>query len=269
MKYLVCILTSSNLNLLKRCYISVKNQKGINFDITIIVNSLDNNYYNQVVRLGLSCKVINTVSNGRAGKGHNSCLNYFLGTNYDRLILIDGDDLFYPNAFTKFKDLPVDLDILHTFINDKYTKDGTIQTIKNPEKLKDNLHILFQNPYKNFVNCKTPSRLIIFSKNAAEKIKYCENSRLFDDLKAFISLLHHKELKSYYTLNNDIYLYNADNPESLTKKYKVYHINQEIKAFNMYKSQFRINWEEDIRHLKMLDIPKTEIDKKKFLNNSF
>ena len=49
-KYGFFILTSSNQKLLKVCYNTVLNQKNhnIDYDIIIVVNSLNSDYYNDV-----------------------------------------------------------------------------------------------------------------------------------------------------------------------------------------------------------------------------
>ena len=118
MRVVVIILTSSKLELLKLCLKSVINQKNtlLQYDVIINVNTLDELYYNSVIRhfekitdksennsYPISLKIIHTKSNGKPGMGHTSNLEYFRCTNYDYAIIIDGDDFFYPYAFYRLE----------------------------------------------------------------------------------------------------------------------------------------------------------------------
>jgi len=80
-KFILCILTSSNEKLLKISYESALNQNNHNLDYTIIiiVNSLNPEYYNNVCEefKDIDVEIIETESNGRPGKGHNSVINIF------------------------------------------------------------------------------------------------------------------------------------------------------------------------------------------------
>ena len=105
-KLLVCILTSGQLNFLKESVASVINQKNniIDYDIYIVVNTLSEYYYMQVLEYFQNypkiTKIVRTESNGKPGKGHNSVLSIFRETHkYDNLFMLDGDDLLYPYAF--------------------------------------------------------------------------------------------------------------------------------------------------------------------------
>ena len=105
-KLLVCILTSGQLNFLKESVASVINQKNnvIEYDIYIVVNTLSEYYYMEVLECFRNhpkiTKIVRTESNGKPGKGHNSVLSIFRETHrYDDLFMLDGDDLLYPYAF--------------------------------------------------------------------------------------------------------------------------------------------------------------------------
>ena len=104
MKFLLIILTTSNEKLLKISYESCLNQKHHNLDYHIIinVNSLNKNYYNDVITefKNFNVEIIQTQSNGKPGMGHNSCIDIFKNKlQYSYLIHIDGDDFLYPYAF--------------------------------------------------------------------------------------------------------------------------------------------------------------------------
>ena len=101
MNILITILTSYNEFILYECYSSLINQINIKnkYDIIIVVNSLNKNYINNVKERfkNIDVKIIETISNGRPGMGHNSCIEIFKNNKkYDYLIPIDGDDFIYP-----------------------------------------------------------------------------------------------------------------------------------------------------------------------------
>ena len=107
-KFLLCILTSSNEKLLKISYESALNQNNHNLDYTIIiiVNSLNPEYYHNVCEefKNIDVEIIETESNGRPGKGHNSVINVFKNRiQYDSMLLLDGDDFLYPSALEQLE----------------------------------------------------------------------------------------------------------------------------------------------------------------------
>ena len=109
-KFLLCILTSSNEKLLKVSYNSALNQINHNLDYTIVivVNSLNKSYYSEVCKEfeDINVEIIETISNGKPGMGHNSCINLFkIRKEYNYMIMIDGDDLFYPCGDAAFNNL--------------------------------------------------------------------------------------------------------------------------------------------------------------------
>ena len=102
-KFLLCILTSSNEKLLKVSYNSALQQTNhnINYTIVIIVNTLNPDYYNDVLTefKDIDVEIIQTVSNGKPGMGHNSCIELFNNRiQFDYMLLLDGDDFLYPCA---------------------------------------------------------------------------------------------------------------------------------------------------------------------------
>jgi len=99
MKLLITLLTHHNLPSLKRLVKSVENQypeSYIDTEAVIVVNSLSDEYYQSVLNEKFSFKVVRTDSNGKPGRGKNSCRDLFLKSNADFMSQIDGDDLLYP-----------------------------------------------------------------------------------------------------------------------------------------------------------------------------
>ena len=100
---LITLLTSYNEHILYQTFLSIygKNSNNYNYTIIIIVNSTNSEYYKNVCDKfkKYNIEIIETESNGKPGKGHNSVIDYFKNNpEYDYLIPIDGDDFLYPNA---------------------------------------------------------------------------------------------------------------------------------------------------------------------------
>lgn len=100
MKLLVTLLTSNDIDRLSRLVDSFLFQKPNNYfsDVRciIVVNTLNDSYYQEVLNKKFPFPVIRTESNGRPGKGKNSCLDLFLDSDFDFISQIDGDDILYP-----------------------------------------------------------------------------------------------------------------------------------------------------------------------------
>ena len=107
MKIMLCILTSSCTKRLARL---VKNLEEIHpvKDVTlaplVVVNCLKDSYFQEVLQLGLPVPVVRTESNGKPGKGKNSCLDLFLSSDCDFISQIDGDDILYPTYLQSLVD---------------------------------------------------------------------------------------------------------------------------------------------------------------------
>ena len=80
-KYLITLLTSSNSKLLKLSYNTIKKQINHNFNYTvvIVVNTLNTEYFEEVLNefKDIEVEIIETESNGKPGKGHNSLFEIF------------------------------------------------------------------------------------------------------------------------------------------------------------------------------------------------
>ena len=243
MKALAVVLTSYDIDLLERGLKSIENQKNVtfSFDTKIVVNTLLDNYYEKVkAKYHNIYEVIKTESNGYPGKGHNSVLNLFKKREeYTHLIMIDGDDLFYPCAFEQLgKAYEQEIDVLHLMLNDYVTfieKKIRHVPLIGKFKLYSNFDdeqnwwkkIDVKNPLTNSIDlCKTPSRMIFFSRKIFEtdiKIEYDEEVVLYDDYVAFLSLCENyfnKSLNIVAISNSYIYCYNALNPDSASRKFK-------------------------------------------------
>jgi len=99
-KHLVTLLTTSDLEGLKRLVYTIKNEiisiNSLATDFIIVVNTLDDDYYQKVLDQKFELEVVRTVSNGTPAKGKNSCQQIMLDRDYDYLSQVDADDLLYP-----------------------------------------------------------------------------------------------------------------------------------------------------------------------------
>lgn len=264
-KYVFFILTSSNQKLLKVCYNTVLNQKNhnIDYDIIIVVNSINVDYYNDVCVefKSIDVEIIKTESNGKPGRGHNSLINLFkIRKNYDYMMMIDGDDFLYPyglhqieKCFSKHDDL--DMLVLKSTDKLKYC-DGTNSDlfniyIHNNFMIESKIyvdyklypwnseHMHLSNMYKNSL-C-TPVRLFLISRkvlNYIEKSLFHEDCDLYDDYLLFLNFIRlsqNQNLKTFIIPGKYIYLYNSINNNSQTNQ--INNSNDMI-YYNMLKSEF-------------------------------
>lgn len=251
MKFLSIVLTSSKFDLLVRCLKSVINQRKVNFNYQIIVNinTLNEDYYKlvceEIPKLFdmKNIEIVRTLSNGRPGRGHNSCLQLFKERpDYDYMTMIDGDDLYYPVAFQRFelflKKYP-ELDLLHLMLNDRVHFQN--EENFNYKSLSLNYKLIsgfidtqnwwkthkMDNPFEGKIaDNKTPSRILLCSRNVFNTtlpIKYSEEARLYDDYLAFCSFYEaslRKEINVYSCSDTYIYFYNSLNDFSVSYKFK-------------------------------------------------
>lgn len=247
MKFLTAILTSRDLRLLGRALDSVSDVDNV----VIILNTLDEEYAKELYRSEISTvyPIVRTESNGLAGKGHQSVIDYFLTTDCTHLIKIDGDDFLLPNGHQKivdtFKKNP-SIDVLgllgdvvrarsqdgwNTFsVDDMTFQDiivGTGVTVE-PEVFEWLHRWTSVAGNENFYW----DRIVAFSRKGAENTKYSEDLWVAVDTQMNCSL----KLKAYkgelnYTqlLDRSIYMYDRifsivskstlDNSTELCEKY--------------------------------------------------
>ena len=279
---LVTILTSSNIWYLQRAVRSVKSQKYLeskqpftNVGLAIIVNTMNDSYLEQVIEAFPDEVVIETISNGLPGKGHNACLQYFKSKPvYTHLCMVDGDDFLYPYALHRLNTYLCKYpgtDIIHTTVNDKVKLGkSTMKTITPNVRsihLGDNFHVFTildnnDNIWKKKVpkspwtvhsakDLLTPSRCVLFSRKVLDTpFKYAENLAAFDDMTAFCHLY---ELTKNGTLNtlaitdSQIYVYNCLNVRSASNQlqFKSRELMDETKNLQKHLESFTVaeDWE--------------------------
>ena len=246
-KYLVGILCSSNIRLLKESFLSVINQNDFDdYEIMIIVNTLNEEFYQDVMyEFGKNNytklrKIIRTESNGSPGKGHNSVLKIFYKDyRYDNLIMLDGDDFLFPNAIQRINNVRIteNSDVISLYGNTKILINNS-----NYHKLKNETHsstYVYDLHFKyNVDECKnihrlneeynttlaTPGRLLCINRKLLSKYiqLYDERMYIYDDFMMTV-LLYKEDTNPQFNIthlsDSYIYLYNAANEDSVSYKY--------------------------------------------------
>jgi hypothetical protein len=264
-KFLLCILTSSNEKLLKVSYNSALNQvnHNLNYTIVIIVNSLDTSYYNSVCEefKNIDVEIIQTLSNGKPGMGHNSVINLFKNRlQYDYMLLLDGDDFLYPSALEQLskcfkKQKKIDMLVLKSTDKLKYLDENNSDffdinlnnnfiissKIYVEHKLYpwNNQHMGLSNFFENSL-C-TPIRLFLLNRtffNYYTNELFHNECKLYDDYLTFLYFVRasaNPNLNCYIIPGKYIYLYNSININSVT-----HNTNDEndMIYYNELKSEF-------------------------------
>jgi hypothetical protein len=278
---LICILTSRDEILLEQSYLSCVNQleNTLTYDIHIIVNTKNPNYINDIKNIIKNVPIIETESNGRPGKGHNSVLAYYKTKRdeYKYVFMLDGDDFLYPYALMSvgylLKQNP---DIIHIQANDKLNDKPSVgaamcaynHTLNTFHFITGNLwHKHFApNIFKKHINQGgTMSRGIIYAGRIFDTIDthlYDEEVLLHDDY-ICVLLCHQyavfKMLNVIWTSTSHIYLYNNANENNTTSHVSTdYNYDQEI-MMKKYKGKFpnleqQDNW--NFEYLPCIDVPK-------------
>ena len=242
MIYLVTILTTNNIDLLTLSIMSALNQLYTNYHLYIIVNTLNDTYLEEVINL---CKnkfpnkierIIRTESNGRPGKGHNSLIKIFNESDYDYLIMCDGDDFLYPTALLRINNLIVknNYDLI-ALIGNPSKIITSPYNIQEQSSLSERRHILtkeitIEKKNLNINNISTdyntilatPCRLVFINKTLSKKYTnlYDEGMYVYDDYRAFLKIYEDyvQQTHSICFLNDAyIYMYNGFNSNSVSK----------------------------------------------------
>lgn len=230
MSILICILTTAKIDKLERCINSALQQVNPK-NVVVVINTLDISYATEAQALSSAYGIdsVVTESNGKPGKGKNSLIKYFLSTDFNHVIPVDGDDMLLPNAVDKLVQICNDrnpdviglingLTLLYDERmsvedwqkHDTYFKRG-FDSIDPKNYKKFNLHIAkirrTSVEYDNMFN-----RFVLISRKAASFINYDEELAGAEDIKQGLLLkLMYRENKLNYLLlsSQDIYLYDV------------------------------------------------------------
>ena len=241
MKIMLTMLTHNCTKRLKRLVQSameVTPVPGVEFCPVVIVNSMNPDYYEQVLALDLPVPVINTESNGKPGKGKNACLDYFLKSNCDFVSQIDGDDIIYPtflqSLFNHIRHYPC-IDVLGVVPTDVITIDQDIggHYIDLPGPLSGHVWgiSLVAPPGKDYGPAEShiwrehlpySHDFIILQSRKSAAIKMSEDLPVAEDHLYTMQLLseHQKGNLCYFnTMSSDMYVIDRTTDGSVQKQY--------------------------------------------------
>jgi glycosyltransferase involved in cell wall biosynthesis len=242
---LALILSSGNKELLKRAYQSLAEwqlpQHFLTVRVRIVINTTKPTYAQEVRAepWAAGLDIVETESNGKPGKGHNSMIDQFKGETDDYCLFLDGDDAYYPCALQQFaKVVEMRPDCVGIMTNDKVMGpwdpeyEGCVGLdhkfgLRTFGDLEQHWWRLLprENPFVLPVHkVNTPVRLIALSrKGASAPLRYCEKSALFDDFIVFLQLLELQRTGGYkigLLSNTFLYCYTAMNEDNATSAYR-------------------------------------------------
>lgn len=245
---LISILTSSDLPRLNRCITSFHNQTCKDFELQIVVNTLDPDYEKQVT--SLYPETIVTKSNGTPGKGKNSVLNLWRkDSSHEFFSMIDGDDFaspYYVESLYEHIELHPDIDYLGScgteVIRDDYTPHLWTTSDRDPRP-QDPIADCFK-PDFNKGEIKGHDRFVLASKKALKYLMFFEDIKVLEDYVLSLKMLQLFRLKTlnyYITTCVDLCVYDRSSEDSITSQNDDWVANY----YNMEKCLFQTihkNW---------------------------
>lgn len=244
MKLMLCLLSNHSIVKLKRLVECVLNEvepaDSIEVEPVIVINTQSDDYYKEVLQQNFPFPVIRTESNGKPGKGKNSCLSIFLNSDCDYLSQIDGDDVLYPtflksleNHVLQYKGIDVlgviPCDVIernenragHRFVLNENTHVSVWGVSLTSAREGENSGPKRNDHFFDTDKSITDNYIILQSRAAAsvkieEEIGYSE-----DQLYCFQYLAEHQKrnLAYFVTMSSDFQLYDRTTENSMQKIY--------------------------------------------------
>ena len=219
MNLLVAVLTSRDVEKLKRCIESVLSQTS---DVVVVCNTLDFSFVEQakVVAETYNLEFLVTESNGTPAKGKNSVLGIFRTRSYDYYMQVDADDYLAPDALIKLAkivDENPDVDVVG-LVDGFVTCDGSATTSNafltdgnvfefadvqgvNKLRLAELGKLLLNNlPY---------NRMLLYSNKALDTFNFDENFIGSEDIVASYKLYYNSDI-NYVLTNVHLYVYDLE-----------------------------------------------------------
>lgn len=221
MNLLVAVLTSRDVEKLKRCIESVLSQTS---DVVVVCNTLDFSFVEQarVVAEAYNLEFLVTESNGTPAKGKNSVLEIFRTRSHDHYMQVDADDYLAPDALTKLAkivdDTP-DVDVVglvdgfvtcngsattsSAFLSDGNVFEFADVQVKQKLRLAELGKLLSNNLQYN--------RMLLYSNKALDTFNFDENFIGSEDIVASYKLYYNPDINYVLT---DVHLYAYDLEDS-------------------------------------------------------
>lgn len=221
MNLLVAVLTSRDVEKLKRCIESVLSQTS---DVVVVCNTLDFSFVEQarVVAEAYNVEFLVTESNGTPAKGKNSVLEIFRTRAHDYYMQVDADDYLAPDALTKLAkivdDTP-DVDVVglvdgFVTCNGSATTSSAFLSDGNVFEFADvqGIHKLrLAELGKLLSNNLQYNRMLLYSNKALDTFNFDENFIGSEDIVASYKLYYNPDINYVLT---DVHLYAYDLEDS-------------------------------------------------------
>lgn len=219
MNLLVAVLTSRNVEKLKRCIESVLPQTS---DVVVVCNTLDFSFVEQArsVAEQYNLEFLVTESNGTPAKGKNSVLEIFRSRSHAYYMQVDADDYLAPDALIKLDKIVTenpDVDVVglidgfvtyngSTTTSNAFLSNGNVFKFANVEgthklRLVDLGKLLSNNLQYN--------RMLLYSNNAVNTFNFDEKFFGSEDIVASYKLYYNPDIQ-YIITDEHLYVYDLE-----------------------------------------------------------
>jgi len=216
MNMLVAILTSRDVEKLKRCIESVLPQTS---DVIVVCNTLDFSFVEQarVVAEAYNLEFLVTESNGTPAKGKNSVLEIFRSRSHDYYMQVDADDYLTPDALSKIATIVqqnTDVDVIG-LTNNFMTYNGGVTTFEDFFSSADiykfanvkGSHGLRLIELGRFVTANLQiNRMLFYSKKSVNNFNFDETFIGSEDVVASYKLYYNSDI-NYVLTDEHLYVY--------------------------------------------------------------
>lgn len=227
-KLLVAVLTSGKPEKLARCLQSV-NSNSSPHERIVVINTTDPDYTSQATRIafdhGFPVRV--TESNGTPGRGKNSVIEHFMGTDADWLMQVDGDDYITDGAIARlyYEIEQNEFDAACLINNKALAPSGEVidacDIPMQPSVAKKFLRYATQKDIDLFVRAqdigrkhsfdgKGLNRLLLINKDVARKVRFNEHIRVTEDFLFLQEVKRKFKVQPVDTYADCIYIYDYD-----------------------------------------------------------
>jgi hypothetical protein len=219
MNILVALLTSRDVEKLKRCIESVLPQTS---DVVVVCNTLDFSFVEQArsVAEEYNVEFLVTESNGTPAKGKNSVLEIFRSRSHDYYMQVDADDYLAPDALSKIATIVqqnLDVDVIglvdgfvtckgNTTTSNAFLSDGDVfkfADVQGTNKLR------LAELGKLLSNNLQYNRMLLYSKQAINTFNFDEKFIGSEDIVASYKLYYNPDI-NYVLTDVNLYIYDLE-----------------------------------------------------------
>jgi hypothetical protein len=219
MNLLVAVLTSRDVEKLKRCIESVLPQTS---DVVVVCNTLDFSYVEQARKVAetYNLEFIVTESIGTPARGKNSVLEIFRTRSHDYYMQVDADDYLTPDALSKIATIVQqnpDVDVIG-LTNNFMTYNGGVTTATDLMESTDiykfaqitGIHGLRLIELGKFLAANLQyNRMILYSKKTVDNFNFDETFIGSEDVVASYKLYYNPDI-NYVLTDEHLHLYVYD-----------------------------------------------------------